>query len=126
MTISFYFCSILLRATPPDANFRPFRMVVILSSFGLSKTHSTSMDLIFQIMRLFYCLYVYLCRNTSMKTFKVALKNRINRFSTALVIVDDFRDDRTILDNTVPFIQKDALFLFRLPLKRVACMVFRS
>jgi hypothetical protein len=44
-----------------------------------------------------------------MKTLKVTLKNRINRFLTALVIVGDFRDDRIVLDNnTVPFIQSDA------------------
>ena len=86
------------------------------------------MDLIFQIIKLFYCLYVFLCRNTSMK---VTLKNRINRFSTALVIVGDFRDDQTILDNTFLSYKRmhgrnNSLFLFKLTLKRVSsCIVFR-
>lgn len=44
----------------------------------------------------------------NIKTFNVTLKNRSNQSATVLVNVGDLRDDWTILDNTVPFVRKDA------------------
>lgn len=44
----------------------------------------------------------------NMKTYNVTLKNRSNQSATVLVNVGDLRDDWIILDNTVPFVRKDA------------------
>lgn len=44
----------------------------------------------------------------NIKTYNVTLKNRSNQSATVLVNVGDLHDDWTILDNTVPFVRKDA------------------
>jgi hypothetical protein len=44
----------------------------------------------------------------NIKTYNVTLKNRSNQSATVLVNVGNLHDDWTILDNTVPFVRKDA------------------
>lgn len=44
----------------------------------------------------------------NIKTYNVTLKNRSNQSTTVLVNVGGLHDDWTILDNTVPFVRKDA------------------
>jgi hypothetical protein len=44
----------------------------------------------------------------NIKTYNVTLKNRSNQSATVLVNAGDLHDDWTILDNTVPFVRKDA------------------
>jgi hypothetical protein len=44
----------------------------------------------------------------NMKTYNVTLNNRSNQSATVLVNVGELHDDWTILDNTVPFVRKDA------------------
>ncbi len=43
-----------------------------------------------------------------MKTYKVTFKIRINKSATVLANVGNFRDDWTILYNTVPFVRNDS------------------
>lgn len=44
----------------------------------------------------------------NMKTYNVTLNNRSNQSATVLVNIGELHDDWTILDNTVPFVRKDA------------------
>lgn len=44
----------------------------------------------------------------NMKAYNVTLNNRSNQSATVLVNVGELHDDWTILDNTVPFVRKDA------------------
>jgi hypothetical protein len=44
----------------------------------------------------------------NMKAYNVTLNNRSNQSVTVLVNVGELHDDWTILDNTVPFVRKDA------------------
>jgi len=44
----------------------------------------------------------------NMKAYNVTLNNRSNQSATVLVNVGELHDDWTILDNTVPFVRRDA------------------